>query len=81
MSERMIAVVPEHWRAVVEFLMAPIAWIPRMQELILAFFLYSDTGWAAAGSISSSSFPSCSGWARCGARSFRSTRCRFGRTG
>ena len=49
MSERLIAIVPEHWRAVVEFLMAPIAWIPRMQELILAFFLYSDTGWAAAG--------------------------------
>ena len=49
MTERMIAIVPEHWRAVVEFLMAPIAWIPRMQEVILAFFLYSDTGWAAAG--------------------------------
>ena len=49
MSERLIAIVPEQWRTVVEFLMAPIAWIPRMQELILAFFLYSDTGWAAAG--------------------------------
>jgi hypothetical protein len=32
-------VVPERWREVIEALLAPVAWVPRMQESLLAFFL------------------------------------------
>ena len=47
MFEQMIARVPERWREVAELLAAPIAWIPRMQEALLTFFLESPSTWMA----------------------------------
>jgi hypothetical protein len=47
MFEQMIARVPEPWREVAELLAAPIAWIPRMQEALLTFFLDSPSPWMA----------------------------------
>ena len=47
MFEQMIARVPERWREVAELVAAPIAWIPRMQEALLTFFLESPSTWMA----------------------------------
>ena len=40
--------VPERWQDVIELLLSPIAWIPRMQETLLAFFLSPASAWAIA---------------------------------
>jgi hypothetical protein len=37
--------VPERWQDVIELLLAPIAWIPRLQEALLAFFLSPASPW------------------------------------
>jgi hypothetical protein len=41
-------VVPERWQDAVEFLLAPIAWVPRMQDALLAFFLAPAARWTMA---------------------------------
>src|SRR5215470_17508259 len=35
--------LPERWQELIELLLAPIAWVPRMQETLLAFFLNPST--------------------------------------
>jgi len=48
--DQIIAVAPERWRELLGVLLAPIIWIPRMQQLILEFFLDSSSPWwLAAG--------------------------------
>jgi len=37
--------VPERWQDVIQLLLAPIAWVPRLQEVLLAFFLNPATSW------------------------------------
>ena len=37
--------VPERWQDVIELLSSPIAWIPRLQEVLLAFFLSPGSTW------------------------------------
>ncbi|MGH7391427.1 MAG: hypothetical protein ACREM3_18500, partial [Candidatus Rokuibacteriota bacterium] len=49
MIEQMIARLPDAWRELAALLVAPIAWIPRLQEALLAFFLDSPSPWATAG--------------------------------
>lgn len=48
MLDRIIAQVPEQWREVAELVLAPIAWIPRMQEMLIGFFLESPSRWTLA---------------------------------
>ncbi len=48
MIEEMIARLPEAWRELAALLAAPVAWIPRLQQALLAFFLESSSPWAAA---------------------------------
>lgn len=57
MLERILTMVPEQWRSVVEILLAPIAWIPPMQEGVVVFFQYSDSGWITAGKFLFLLFP------------------------
>jgi len=38
--------VPERWQEMIELMLAPIAWVPRMQEALLAFFMSPGTPWA-----------------------------------
>jgi hypothetical protein len=38
--------VPERWQDVIELLLAPIAWVPRLQEALIAFFLSPVSSWA-----------------------------------
>ena len=40
--------VPERWQEVIELLLAPIAWVPRMQEALVAFFLSPAARWVVA---------------------------------
>ena len=40
--------VPERWQEVIQLLLAPIAWVPRMQEALLAFFLAPSEAWLTA---------------------------------
>jgi hypothetical protein len=37
--------VPERWQDVMDLLLSPVAWIPRMQEVLLAFFLSPASPW------------------------------------
>ena len=48
MIEEMIARLPDAWRELATLLMAPVAWIPRLQQTLLAFFLDASSPWAAA---------------------------------
>jgi hypothetical protein len=54
----MIMTVPERWQEVIDLVLAPIAWIPRMQEALIAFFVSPAARWTSPMSISAS--------ARCG---------------
>ena len=40
--------VPERWQDLINLLLSPIAWIPRMQEVLLAFFMSPASAWATA---------------------------------
>ncbi|HEV8614389.1 MAG TPA: hypothetical protein VGU22_02750 [Methylomirabilota bacterium] len=40
--------VPERWQEVIELLLAPIAWVPRMQEVLIAFFVNPAARWVMA---------------------------------
>lgn len=48
MLEQFIGQLPEGWRQVVTVLVAPVAWIPRMQQQLADLFLTSSSGWIAA---------------------------------
>ena len=37
--------IPERWQELIELILAPIAWVPRMQEALLAFFLAPSEAW------------------------------------
>ena len=37
--------VPEQWQDVIQLLLAPIAWVPRLQEALLAFFMNPASAW------------------------------------
>ncbi len=47
MIEQLMAMVPEQWRAIAGLLLAPIAWVPRMQTALTDFFLESASPWTA----------------------------------
>src|SRR5437867_4213636 len=40
--------VPERWQEVIELLLVPIAWVPRVQEALVAFFLNPAARWVMA---------------------------------
>jgi hypothetical protein len=40
--------VPERWQDLIELLLAPIAWVPRLQEALIAFFTNPAEPWVAA---------------------------------
>jgi hypothetical protein len=49
MLEQTIARLPEGLRELAELLMAPIAWVPRAQQLLLGFFFEPSSVWANVG--------------------------------
>jgi hypothetical protein len=48
MLEQLIAQLPEAWRQLAELLLAPVAWIPGMQQRLAEFFFTSSSPWIAA---------------------------------
>src|SRR2546430_959420 len=46
MIDRIIATFPEAWRGLAELAASPIAWIPRLQQVLIGFFLDSASGWS-----------------------------------
>ena len=40
--------VPERWQEIIDLVLVPIAWIPRMQEALIAFFMSPATRWTMA---------------------------------
>ncbi len=48
MFDELTAMVPEQWRPMLQVLLAPVAWIPQMQEQLLQFFRESPSTWIAA---------------------------------
>src|SRR5436190_19760037 len=53
MIDRIIATFPEAWRGLAELAASPIAWIPRLQQDLIGFFLDSPSG----GSVTAKSVP------------------------
>lgn len=49
MIEETLSRLPDGWREVANLLAAPIAWVPRLQQTLVAFFTDSPSAWAAAG--------------------------------
>ena len=43
-----ISSFPQQWQEIIGLLLAPIAWIPRMQHVLMDFFLRSPSVWMAA---------------------------------
>jgi hypothetical protein len=47
MIDRIIAKLPEAWRGPAEFVAAPIAWVPVLQQTLMSFFFDPQPGWMA----------------------------------
>jgi hypothetical protein len=47
MNNQLSQMVPDPWQSLMEFLTAPLAWIPEMQHALIGFVLSSATGWLA----------------------------------
>ncbi len=47
MSDHLSDMIPEPWQSLLDVLAIPLAWIPEMQEALMAFVLTSATGWLA----------------------------------
>jgi hypothetical protein len=39
---------PERWQDVIDLVLAPVAWVPRLQEVLLAFFTEPAAAWLTA---------------------------------
>ena len=63
MIDQIIARLPEAWRDLAAIAAAPIAWLPRLQQVLLDFFLDSSSGWAMAGKYVGLLFPALLGLA------------------
>jgi hypothetical protein len=61
--QEFITAFPEQWRQVIAFLMSPLAWIPRTQDVLIEFFLQSPSTWVAAAKYVFLLFPAALGLA------------------
>jgi len=43
-----ISSFPQHWQEVISLLAAPVSWLPRMQHVLMDFFMQSPSAWVAA---------------------------------
>jgi hypothetical protein len=43
-----ISSFPQHWQEVIGLLAAPVSWLPRMQHVLMDFFMQSPSAWVAA---------------------------------
>lgn len=63
MIDQITARLPGAWRELAELAAAPIAWVPRLQQVLLDFFLDSSSPWSTAGKCIALLFPALLGLA------------------
>lgn len=63
MIDQITARLPEAWRELAELAAAPIAWVPRLQQVLLDFFLDSSSAWSTAAKCIALLFPALLGLA------------------
>jgi hypothetical protein len=61
--EEIISAFPEQWKELVGLLLAPVAWIPRTQDVVMDFFFHSPSVWSAAAKYVFLLFPALLGLA------------------
>ena len=63
MLDRIMGRFPEAWRELIELAAAPVAWLPKLQQMTIGFFLDSPSGWVAAAKVVFLLFPVLLGFA------------------
>jgi len=61
--EQIISSFPQQWQEVIALLLGPVAWIPRLQHVLMDFFLHSPSPWMAAAKYVLLLFPALLGLA------------------
>jgi hypothetical protein len=46
--DEIISSFPQHWQEIIGLLLSPISWLPRMQHVLMDFFMQSPSAWVAA---------------------------------
>jgi hypothetical protein len=55
--EQTIGRLPERWRELTALFLAPIVWIPRLQSLLIDFFVDTSSGWTTTAKYALLAFP------------------------
>src|SRR5262249_28445921 len=45
--EELLSSLPQHWHDVIALLLSPVSWLPRMQHVLVDFFMQSPSVWVA----------------------------------
>ena len=61
--EQIISSFPQQWQEIIALLLGPVGWIPRLQYVLLDFFLHSPSPWVAAAKYVLLLFPALLGLA------------------
>ena len=61
--EQFISSFPQQWQEIISLLLGPVGWIPRLQYVLLDFFLHSPSPWVAAAKYVLLLFPALLGLA------------------
>ncbi len=61
--EQIISSFPQQWQEVIALLLGPVGWIPRLQYVLMDFFLHSPSPWVAAAKYVLLLFPALLGLA------------------
>jgi hypothetical protein len=61
--EQIISSFPQQWQEIIALLLGPVGWIPRLQYVLMDFFLHSPSPWVAAAKYVLLLFPALLGLA------------------
>ncbi len=61
--EQFISSFPQQWQEIIALLLGPVGWIPRLQYVLMDFFLHSPSPWVAAAKYVLLLFPALLGLA------------------
>jgi hypothetical protein len=61
--EQFISSFPQQWQEIIALLLGPVSWIPRLQYVLMDFFLHSPSPWVAAAKYVLLLFPALLGLA------------------
>jgi hypothetical protein len=46
--EQIVSSLPQNWQEIIALLLGPVGWLPRLQHVLMDFFLHSPSPWVAA---------------------------------